>query len=406
MRGDVMVSISQERSRLDNVAGAPNMRRRWQWKARKSYTDARTVTEPATRVFVHISVTNPSSYNSNDAHARAIESIGISRFPNTGISYNRGIMHNGALYEFQPIGRRGAHTVNDHQRSTCNRWGAACPGNGSSLTAPSWNLNYNARSYVICQNVGDSVTDSMIDSIARQVVADYEAGFITRSAAHNFHGHRCVSSKSCPGDKMWARMHDLHTQIHSYLDNGLEEGGTMAWGNNLDSDGTTGTISPMARDIIPETWGVHDAQLLGYAAAMLAYIRNVTFAKPGEYSVETDQTLTWFIRQAYRHARDASQEASLAFAMAEKNDQTLQAILEATAGTDAEAIKDHIDQRHVEVAQRQAELSTKLDILQTVQEQLVGLIEAFDASEMTAEEVAAALQVLIHEMTAPDAEGN
>ena len=195
------------------------MRRREQWGARFNYTNSRPVEEPATRVFVHITVTNPRAYSSNDAHARAIESIGINRFPATGISYNRLVMPDGSLYEAQPIGRRGAHTVNDFKRSTCSTSG--CPGRGTSLTAPSWNLNINARAYVICQNVGDPVSAKMVDTLARAIVADYRAGFITRAAAHNLHGHRCASSKLCPGDKMWSRMGDLHTLIHRYLDNGL-----------------------------------------------------------------------------------------------------------------------------------------------------------------------------------------
>lgn len=216
-----MTTIAQERAALARVSGRPSLRRREQWRSSYNYTNPRTVHEPATRIFIHITVTNPNSYNSNDAHARAIEAIGRSRFPATGISYNRGCMHDGSLYEFQPIGRRGAHTVNDFRRSTCTLSG--CPGRGSSLTAPSWNLNYNSRAYVICQNTGHSVTSTMIDNLARAIVADYRAGFITLSAARNPHGHRCVSAKSCPGNRMWAKMLELETKIRHYLANGLIE---------------------------------------------------------------------------------------------------------------------------------------------------------------------------------------
>lgn len=214
-----MTTISQERSKLAAVKGAPTLRRRDSWGSTFSYTGRFTVTEPATRVFIHISVTNPGNYNSNDAHARALESIGRQRFPNTGVSYNRGCMPNAALYELQPIGRQGAHTVNDFRRSTCSTSG--CPGKGKSLTAPSWNLNVNARAYVICQNVGNAASDAQVDALARAIVADYRAGFITKAAAENPHGHRCVSSKSCPGDKMWAKMSALATKIKHYVNNGL-----------------------------------------------------------------------------------------------------------------------------------------------------------------------------------------
>lgn len=210
-----MTTIGQERTRLAQVG--MRLRRREEWGARFDYTNAREVSEPATRVFVHISVTNPGSYSSNDAHARAIESIGISRFPATGISYNRLIMPDGALYEGQPIGRRGAHTVNDLRVSNCLRFGSACPGYQTSLTAPNWNLNVNSRAYVICQNIQHAVTEQMVTSIARAIAADATAGFVTEYAALHPHGHRCVSTKSCPGNLMWARMGLLKTKIAAYL---------------------------------------------------------------------------------------------------------------------------------------------------------------------------------------------
>lgn len=216
-----MTTITQEHAKLDAVAGGPKLRRRSQWGSSFNYSGARSVTEPATRVFIHISVTNVENYNSNDAHARALEAIGRSRFPSTGVSYNRACMHDGTLYELQPIGRRGAHTVNDFRRSTCSTSG--CPGRGSSLTAPDWNLNYNSRAYVIAQNTQHTVTDKMVDQLARAIVADYRAGFITKAAAENPHGHRCVSSKSCPGNAMWARMGTLASKIKSYIQNGLGE---------------------------------------------------------------------------------------------------------------------------------------------------------------------------------------
>jgi hypothetical protein len=211
-----MTSISQERNKL--AAVGMRLRRREEWGARFDYTNSRPVDEPATRVFVHISVTNPRSYSSRDAHARAIESIGISRFPATGISYNRLIFAGtDTVYEGQPIGRRGAHTVNDLRVSTCLRFGSACPGYKASLTAPSWNLNVNSRAYVIAQNIDDPVTEQMVNALARAIAADAKAGFVTEYAALHPHGHRCVSTKSCPGNLMWARMGLLKTKIAARL---------------------------------------------------------------------------------------------------------------------------------------------------------------------------------------------
>lgn len=209
-----MTSIRAERSALARVGGG--LIRREQWGARHDYRSARAVTEPAKQIFIHITVTNPSAYNSHAAHVRAIEAIGRSRFPNTGISYNRIVLFGvGTAYEAQPIGRRGAHTVNDHRRSTCNRWGAACPGHGGDLTAPSWNNNYTARAYAYGALTQHSVTDSVLDTFARAIADDIKAGFVRRDA--RIHGHRCLSSKSCPGDHMWARMHELRRRIDHYL---------------------------------------------------------------------------------------------------------------------------------------------------------------------------------------------
>jgi hypothetical protein len=169
-------------------------------------------------VFVHITVTNPGNYATEDAHWRAVEAIGIARFPNTGISYNRGLMQSGTAYEGQPVGRRGAHTVNDFKRAACTTSG--CPGRGAPLTAPDWNLNWNSRAYVICQNVNDIVTDKQLDSLARCIAADKLAGFVIRTA--EIHGHRCAASKSCPADPMWRRMGELEQKVNHYLSIGLK----------------------------------------------------------------------------------------------------------------------------------------------------------------------------------------
>lgn len=208
------MTIAQERTGL--AAKGQRLRRREEAGFKFNYTTSRPVNEPATRVFVHITITNPGNYASDDAHARAVEAIGISRFPSTGVSYNRLIMQSGAAYEGQPMGRRGAHTVNDFRRSTCSTSG--CPGRGGSLTAPSWNLNVNARAYAICQNVGHAVTAEQLDSLARAISADMLAGLVTRDA--EIHGHRCVSAKGCPGDRMWALMTQLRSLVDQYLRRG------------------------------------------------------------------------------------------------------------------------------------------------------------------------------------------
>lgn len=204
-----MTTISQERAGLVKVGRS--LRTREQARFRFNYSTVRTVTEPARAVFVHITITNPSNYASDDAHARAVEAIGISRFPATGISYNRLHMQSGKAYEGQPIGRRGAHTVNDKALAACST--AGCPSRGARF--PSGNLNYSVRAYAICQNVGHAVTDAELDSLARSIAADQLAGFVVKGAP--IHGHRCVAYKDCPAGKMWARMGELKRLVNHYL---------------------------------------------------------------------------------------------------------------------------------------------------------------------------------------------
>lgn len=209
-----MTTIAQERAALARV-GRP-LRTREQWGSRYSYADARAVTEPARYQFVHITITNPGNYSSDDAHARAVEAIGASRFPGTKISYNRLHFQSGRAMEGQPIGRRGAHTVNDKKLNACVTSG--CPSRGRSFTGTT-NLNYTARAYVICQNVGDTVTAAELDSLARSLAADRLAGFVTRDAA--IHGHRCVAWKDCPASPMWGFMDELAAKVTNYVRNGF-----------------------------------------------------------------------------------------------------------------------------------------------------------------------------------------
>lgn len=216
-----MSFITEERAARAAVIGAPRLRTREEAKFRRTYGDSRTVVEPANRIFIHITVSNPKSYASDDAHARAVEAIGIARFPATGISYNRLLMLSGALYEGQPMGRRGAHTVNDFQRSVCSTSG--CPSRGESLRATGggapWNLNYNARAYAVCAMPGMDVPSARIDEWARLIASDILAGLIVKGSP--IHGHRCVSAKSCPGDEVWTWMDELARAVDYYVSVGL-----------------------------------------------------------------------------------------------------------------------------------------------------------------------------------------
>lgn len=390
-----MTSISAERSRLANVG--MTLRRREQWGARRSYTDARTVSEPATKQFVHITVTNPGNYNSFDAHARAIEAIGISRFPNTGISYNRLFMAGTRnVYEAQPVGRRGAHTVNDYRRSTCSLSG--CPSRGTSLSAPSWNLNYNARAYAYASNVGFSVPDHVIDDMARSMAADRLAGFVTRNAT--IHGHRCVSSKSCPGDRMWDRMHDLERRVEHYLSNG-PNGDSMSWNEDL-TPGTPGNdITNLAHETLPPKWGRYAADLLGYAAAgaslvlreevlleRIARTDNVMKA-PKRYRHQ-DTNPHWMWERYEVEQWDMLDELlEIVRPLADR----IEALEAAVQGSDAGAIKALITERHDQADQQRQVIAG------TMTEKLDAIVEATQGSDPAEAKLAAILEILGVEQT-------
>ena len=211
-----MTSISQERAGLYKVGRQLRTREQAGFRF-KSYNTSRPVTEPAPLVFVHITITNPKNYASDDAHARAVEAIGIARFPNTGISYNRLLFQSGGAQEGQPIGRRGAHTVNDKNITRCVSLG--CPHKGGPIPSAATNLNTVVRAYAICQNVNDPVTTAELDSLAKTIAADMHAGFVRKDA--DIHGHRCVANKDCPASKMWALMGKLRQLVDHYLKVGV-----------------------------------------------------------------------------------------------------------------------------------------------------------------------------------------
>ena len=209
-----MTDIAYERRKL--AAQGLQMRTREQWGATFSYTDDRFVNAVADDLFLHIAVVDDPGdlQGTEDQVARTIERIGVSRFPNTGISYNALAFNSGRLYEAQPLTRRGAHTVNDKRIRTC-------PTHGGSLYTPggSTNLNYSVRALCLPQQVTDAVTDAQIDSAARWGAALIRAGFVKPTA--RWHGHRCCAWKDCPGQRAFDRIPELLALTRHYRDNGL-----------------------------------------------------------------------------------------------------------------------------------------------------------------------------------------
>lgn len=302
-----MVSIAEEHRRL-REAGLEFITRA-RWGSRFDYTNARTVVEPAKQVFVHISVTNASAYNSHAAHVRGIEAIGIARFPNTGISYNRVILFGvDKPYLGQPISRRGAHTVNDHRRSTCTRFVNQCPGYKDDLTAPSWNLNYTARAYVYGALCGHAFTDSVLDTMARTIAADKRAGLVDRDA--KIHGHRCVSSKSCPCDQIWARMHELEQRVNDYLEDRVSYNEVWRTDDKMDNPRLADHPDTKNKHWWPETVLERIGRVLLVRKFRSPYLRD---------NVKEAASLRWLLEWAWHYAHGARTNAAEAKAAAKTN---------------------------------------------------------------------------------------
>jgi len=233
--------FTSEREKL--AAQGLKILRREQWGASRSYTDARAVTMPAKRFFLHVAVVGSSG--SFASRMRLIESIGISRFPNTGISYNAAVDFGGALAEAQPLSRRGAHTIVEYAP---NKMGLP---NGH-------NANYDSRALVLPQNCPDRVTDQQIDSAAKWAAAQIRAGLAVKGA--KWYGHRDAARKSCPCDVGYRRIPELQQLTDRYVKTGL--GGTMS---------ATG----------PEKWDAKDwAAFDSHVAAKLAAVDDAVWSYP------------------------------------------------------------------------------------------------------------------------------
>lgn len=202
-----MTDIAGERRRL--AEQGLQIIRRETWGARQDYRSDRDCDVPARAFFLHISVTR-LRVNEHEG-MREIEAIGQARF-GIGCSYNAAAFPTGRLYEAQPLTRRGAHTLNNFERSTC-------PTHGGSLSAPSWNNNVNARALVLPQDVDDAVTDAQVDAAARWAAAQVRSGLAVRGV--RWHGHRCVTAKDCPGREGYARIPELQRLTDHYVAAGL-----------------------------------------------------------------------------------------------------------------------------------------------------------------------------------------
>jgi hypothetical protein len=72
---------------------------------------------------------------------------------------------------------------------------------------------------VLCQNTGNTVTSAQVHAVAKIGAVWKRCGYVARAA--KWHGHRCVSAKSCPGDKGWAQLKEVARLTEHYYINGL-----------------------------------------------------------------------------------------------------------------------------------------------------------------------------------------
>lgn len=185
------------------------------------------------------------------------------------------------------------------------------------------------------------------------------------------------------------------------------KGGTVSWNEDL-SPGTPGNdITNLADTILPDGFGRDAADLLGYAAATLPWLRNRRFSKPG-FTDEQDRSLTWFIRHAYMHSRQGRDAARMAHDQAVQNGQKLDALLDMQQGADAEAIKAHIDSRHAELVtahdKQHATLAAMSDRIEEQGEVLDGVAELVGQhtdGTLDAAAVVDGVRRLLHQATAP-----
>ena len=153
---------------------------------------------PVSYGFVHISVTKEHG----DAGMRLIERIGQDRF-GTGCSYNWVVDHktDHTIYLGQPLAAKGAHTVNE-----------------KGLGHFPYNLNYHGHAVAFMGMVEDEVCDECIDTIAAIFAAEKLEDVMR--IGDNIFPHRKFAAKSCPGDKLYARMRDISDAVKRKVDAG------------------------------------------------------------------------------------------------------------------------------------------------------------------------------------------
>lgn len=153
---------------------------------------SKPVTFPVPYGFVHLTVTNLPDMEG----VRQVEQIGYDRF-GTGISYNWVVEHAGhTIYEGQPLGAKGAHTMNDKN----------VPGFPE-------NLNYFGHAVAFLGNVGDEFCAKCAELVGAIFRAEIAEGVMRENAT--LHPHREFAAKDCPGAEVMNRWGEIETAAAS-----------------------------------------------------------------------------------------------------------------------------------------------------------------------------------------------
>lgn len=150
--------------------------------------------------------------------------------------------------------------------------------------------------------------------------------------------------------------------------------GLMSWDENA------APVSNYEKNIIPASWADSAKRQLIKAAAALAYLKEVQFAKPyfpDEGGISLSEMVRW------SHSRLKRGEDTW-----ERTEAKVDALLDAHAGAGSDEIKAHIDQRHAEASAERQALADKVDAVQTL------LAEHADGS-LDAEQVVARMGELL-----------
>jgi outer membrane murein-binding lipoprotein Lpp len=191
---------------LVRASGIPTATRA-QWGNRYPYSNY-TIKYPGRYLFMHITVTHQTGTLAE--RTRVVERIGAQRFPNTRFSYNAVLHRGGAIYEGQPRGRKGAHTVN---------------AKGVSGFPYDLNAYGDALSYVGMES--DPFGEAEIESAARWFAAKVLSG---ESTATTIYPHNKFAAKACPGSKVMAALPEIIRRFKKYVAAGRLPGGTTTGG--------------------------------------------------------------------------------------------------------------------------------------------------------------------------------